>query len=136
VRVVLDTNVFISGVFFAGPPAEILAAWGERRLEVVLSPEILEEYHRVGERLSKRFPGVHIDPLLDFAVAHARVCLAPRVPQPVCDDPADDKFLACALASRTRVIVSGDRHLLQVSGYSGIRILRPRRFVDACLHRR
>jgi hypothetical protein len=41
VRVVLDTNVFISGVFFAGPPAEILAAWGERRLEVVLSPEIL-----------------------------------------------------------------------------------------------
>ena len=47
-RVVIDTNVFVSGVFWKGPPAEILRAWRAGRIEIVLSPEILDEYRRVG----------------------------------------------------------------------------------------
>ena len=50
-RVVLDTNVFISGIFFTGPPFEILNAWRNEQLQLVVSAEILEEYRRVGERL-------------------------------------------------------------------------------------
>ena len=45
-------------------------------------------------------------------------------------DPADDKFLACALASGTRVIVSGDKHLLRVSGWQRIEVVTPRQCVD------
>jgi predicted nucleic acid-binding protein len=45
----------------------------------------------------------------------------------------DDIFLACALAASTRIIVSGDRHLLAVSGSAGIRVLRPKTFVDEFL---
>ncbi len=48
-RAVLDTNVLISGVFFAGGAYEILKAWSDGRFELVLSEEILEEYLRVGE---------------------------------------------------------------------------------------
>jgi putative PIN family toxin of toxin-antitoxin system len=44
VRIVLDTNVFISGVFFSGPPYKILEAWRNGRIVLVVSPEILEEY--------------------------------------------------------------------------------------------
>jgi len=55
---------------------------------------------------------------------------APALPAPVCDDPDDDKFLACALASKTGVIISGDRHPLEVSGYRGITIMKPREFAD------
>ena len=51
----------------------------------------------------------------------------------VCADPDDDKFLACALASGARIIVSGDKHLVDVSGYRGIEVLRPRAFVDRYL---
>ena len=51
-RVVLDTNVLVSGVFFSGLPRRILEAWRDRRVELVVSLEILEEYRRVGERLS------------------------------------------------------------------------------------
>jgi predicted nucleic acid-binding protein len=53
----------------------------------------------------------------------------------ICTDPDDDKFLACALASGAATIVSGDKHLVAVSGYRGIEVLRPRAFVDRYLAR-
>ena len=48
-KVVLDTNVFISGVFFSGPPYQILKAWREGKIQLVVSEKIFEEYVRVGE---------------------------------------------------------------------------------------
>ncbi len=86
-KVVMDTNVFVSGVFFSGPPYRILNAWQSGEFELVISREILDEYRRVGE----------------------------------------------ILASGSRVIISGDKHLLKVSGYEGIDVLKPREFVDRFL---
>jgi predicted nucleic acid-binding protein len=51
----------------------------------------------------------------------------------VCEDPDDDKFLACAIAGKSKIIISGDTHLLKVSGYEGIKVLRPRKFFDEYL---
>ena len=47
-RIVLDTNVFISGIFFSGPPSQILKAWKDTKIQIVLSKEILIEYQRIG----------------------------------------------------------------------------------------
>lgn len=55
-RVILDTNVFVSGIFFSGPPYEILHAWRQGRVTLVVSVEILSEYERVGQELAKQFP--------------------------------------------------------------------------------
>ena len=57
-RLVLDTNVLISGVYFSGPPYEILDAWRRGKIEFVVSIEILDEYRQVGEQLAKQFPVV------------------------------------------------------------------------------
>jgi putative PIN family toxin of toxin-antitoxin system len=133
VRVILDTNVVISGVYFTGPPYHILKAWRDGTVHVVVSPEIIEEYQRVGSVLAKQFPGVDIDPILTLFAAEAELIVVPPLPEPVCDDPDDDKFLACALASKTKIIISGDRQLLRVSGYRGIEVVRPRAFVDEYL---
>jgi len=130
VRIVLNTNVFVSGVFFSGPPYQILKAWRDGKVQLVISQEILEEYQRVGETLAYQFPGVDLGPILELVTVKAELTQAPRLPEPVCDDPDDDKFLACALASNSEVIISGDKHLLKVSGYCGINILRPRKFLD------
>lgn len=129
-KLILDTNVFVSGVFFAGPPFRILEAWRDGRVELLVSPEILEEYAAVGERLQAHHPGVDLTPVLAMVVRTASVVQAPTLPEPVCADPDDDKFLACALAGRCRLIVSGDKHLLAVSGYRRIQVLRPRAFVE------
>ena len=57
-RVVLDTNVFISGIFFTGPPHQILRAWRDGKVQLLVSPSILDEYQRVGDELTLQFRGV------------------------------------------------------------------------------
>ena len=129
-KLILDTNVFVSGVFFTGPPLRILEAWRDGRVELLVSPEILQEYSEVGEMLRSTYPEVDLTPVLAMVVLKATIIHAPSLPEQVCSDPDDDKFLACAVAGRCRLIVSGDKHLLAVSGYRRIQVLRPRAFVD------
>jgi putative PIN family toxin of toxin-antitoxin system len=135
VKIVLDTNVFVSGVFFKGPPHEILQWWREGKIQVVLSPEILDEYKEVGQELAARYKGTDLGPLLDLLALHGEIVLVPPLPEPVCTDPDDDKFFACAVAAKVPLIVSGDKHLLAASGYRAINVLRPRAFVAQYLHR-
>lgn len=132
-RIVLDTNVFVSGVFFSGPPYQILVAWGDGKFQVAISPEILDEYHRVGEILAQNHPGVELKPMLDFMIRQAMIFTAPPLLEAVCEDPDDDKFLACALASESPVIVSGDKHLLKMARYQEIEIMKTRDFVEKYL---
>lgn len=132
-RFVLDTNVFVSGVFFAGPPFDILKAWRVGQVEIVVSAEILDEYRRVGIELSEEYPTVDLTPFLELLISHASVVHAPPLDERVCSDPDDDKFVACALAGRSKFICSGDKALLKISGYKGISVVTPRVFVDRYL---
>jgi uncharacterized protein len=134
-KVVLDTNVFVSGVFFSGPPFQILQAWQDGRIQLIISLEILDEYRRVGEILVKEHPAINLEPMLEYVIHKAVVFSAPPLLERVCDDLDDDKFLACALASGCTLVVSGDRHLLKVSGYQDIEVLSPRDFIDKHLQR-
>jgi len=130
VRVVLDTNVFVSGVFFGGIPGRILEAWRDARIQLVLSAEILDEYQRVGQTLGAEYPGVDLEPFLGLLMLYGEIVEAPKLAEQVSADPDDDKFLACAIAVGVELIVSGDKDLLDLSGWQSIRVLRPRRFVD------
>jgi putative PIN family toxin of toxin-antitoxin system len=132
-RVVLDTNVLISGVFFEGLPSRILEAWRDGKMEIAVSEAILEEYRVVGNRLSVKFPGVDLGPFLRLLSVAARVYRAPGLATQVCEDPDDDKFLACALASGAKVIISGDQALQRATGYRGIKVMSPRQFADEYL---
>jgi putative PIN family toxin of toxin-antitoxin system len=129
-RVVADTNVFISGVFFSGPPYLVLDAWRRGRITLVVSPEILEEYRRIGEELASQFSGVDLAPWLELVAVKSTIVDAPPLAEQVCSDPDDDKFLACAIASRTKLVCSGDRALLKTSGFRGITVLKPRELVE------
>lgn len=129
-RIILDTNVVMSAVFFGGVPGRILTAWHEGRLELIVSPSILSEYRRVGAILSETHEGVDFEPFAALLAVHAVVVDAPdHLVEPVSRDADDDKFLACALAADVTCIISGDGDLLEVSGWNGIEVLRPRHFV-------
>ena len=132
-KVILDTNVFISGIFFNGPPYRILQSWRDGRFAFVLSPEIFDEYQRVAESLHQKFPEVDLTALLELTVIEAEMIRADPLDEAVCTDPDDDKFIACALASGCKLIVSGDKHLLDVNGYRDIEVIKPRAFVDRYL---
>jgi len=130
VNVVLDTNVFVAGVFFSGPPATILRAWREGHITLVVSPPIMDEYRRVMHELAAQFPAVDPGPPLELLAVHARLVEASPLPEAVCTDPADDMFLACAIAGGSRVVVSGDKALLRTSGYRSIEVITPRAFLS------
>jgi len=133
VKVVLDTNVLMSAIFFGGLPGRILSAWRDDQLTLVMSPEIVDEYFRVAEALSERYRSIAIEPILALVVQNGEVVPSPPLPQPVCDDPDDDKFLACGLAGGAEAIVSGDKKLRAASGYGDITVMTPRQFVDEYL---
>ena len=134
-KVVLDTNVLISGIFFSGAPARILAAWADGRFELVASVEILTEYRRVAERFQKEFSSIDINAILDLVTRETRIVEPVPVPVSACDDPDDLMFLACALAGGARLVVTGDRALLRASGFRGLEVVTPREFVRRHLER-
>jgi len=132
-RVVLDTNVLISGIFFSGPPARILQAWREARFELLLSRPILEEYQRVTDVLNRKFPSVDASKIIRLIAIHSRMIDTEGVSIVVSQDPDDDKFIECAIAGQADVIVSGDKHLLEIEEFEDIQILAPREFLDRFL---
>jgi putative PIN family toxin of toxin-antitoxin system len=132
-KIVLDTNVFISGIFFSGPPFQILRAWKNKRLQIILSQDILIEYQRVAESLTLKYPSIDILPIIELVTVHGQFVDTKNVDITVCEDPDDNKFIECAIASDTKIIVSGDKHLLKIKGFKGIKVHKPREFVEIYL---
>ena len=72
-KVVLDTNVFVSGVFFGGQPHKILEAWRDGKIQLLLSPAILEEYQRVMRELAVQFPEIRVEEATVGAILNSSV---------------------------------------------------------------
>lgn len=130
-RVVLDTNVVLSGFFFGGLPGRVLEAWRNGHMTLVLSAPILTEYREAGTAFEASYEGSDFETFAALLVLRAEIVDAPEfLPQQVCRDPDDDKFLACAIAAGASLVISGDKDLRAVSGWGGIEILTPRQFLD------
>lgn len=140
IRVVVDTNILVSGTIVRlGPSAQILDLAQQRRIVLVVSPPIQAEYLRViqrphivkrYERLENRFMS-----LSRFLRRGAVVVTPLKIERVIRDDPKDDMILACAVAGRVQYIISGDHHLLELEQYHGIKILSPRDFLSQILKR-
>ena len=128
-KVVIDTNVLVSS-FFGGIPGEVLALWESGTIELCLTAEILEEYMKILERL--KLSEQRRDDLLELFRQGHHCHFISRTPSlKLCDDPDDDKFLEAAVALKAKVVVSGDKALLRVREYVGIRVLTPKEFLQA-----
>ena len=133
-RVVLDPNVLVSALVFpGGPPESVFRRAIEGRFELVSSPALVAELGRV---LGSKF-GWSTD-TVDIAlhrVVGISVIVRPqdRV-EVIAADPDDDRVLEAADEGRAEVIVSGDRHLLELGAWRGIPILRPAAFLDRVEH--
>ena len=104
--------------------------WKKGQIEIVISHEILEEYRRVIQDIGTHFPHIDISNLFEMITLKAHFTLSLALHPQVCDDPDDDKFFFAALVSKTSVIISGDKHLLDKSGFSGITVLKPSKFLE------
>ena len=127
---VLDTNVLMSATLFGRVPGRILGAWRAGRVELAMSPDIVDEFVRDAERFTKRHPDVDLKCILALVVGDAEVVPIIPLSDPVCDDPDDDEFPACAIASGVAIVVSDHKKLRAVSGHEGICVRTPRHFAD------
>ena len=103
-KVIIDTNVFISGIFYKGPPHQILQAWRDSKITIVMSNEILEEYNRVANRISDKFPDINISGVMDLLTVKARIVFQAELPEQITTDLDDEKFIACALARKLSIL--------------------------------
>ncbi len=132
-QVVVDTNVLISAVFFGGKPGHILEAWQQKKIELVISTDMLAEYVDVLHRLSAKYPKVDVSQIITLITSFGLIVEARDLNEQICEDPDDDKFIAAALESSSSVIITGDMHLLDVSGYAGIEMIEPSVFIEKYL---
>jgi putative PIN family toxin of toxin-antitoxin system len=114
IKAILDTNVLISGVFWKGPPFEILKAWQEQRFRLAISLPILDEYRRVLDEFAKERQMPVLNSVLKVIELRSEIVKPVPFSEPVCSDPDDDKFLEAAIAAGADYIVSGDKALLNV----------------------
>lgn len=127
-KVVLDTNVVVSGIFFGGVPRAVLEAWADGLFEWFLSPSIFDEYVRTCDRLRAAHPTLEFQGLLTSIVGHGTLVPDVEAKEPITADPDDDKFMICAHRTGAAV-VSGDRHLLDASGWRDVVVFQPRAFL-------
>ncbi|MEW6356005.1 MAG: putative toxin-antitoxin system toxin component, PIN family [Planctomycetota bacterium] len=129
IRVVVDTNVFVSS-FFGGPPRKIVNLWKSGQVLLCLSKPIIEEYVEVLRRLALQ-DEQELGELLNVFGRGFHVVFAANTPRlnVVEDDPADNKFIECAVALEAGFIISGDKALTAIENYMGIKILTPRDFL-------
>lgn len=132
-KVVFDTNVYISAILTAGKPRAVLSeSFRREEIEVLVSEVILTEIERI-LRLKIRRPLWDIITIL-IAIRQNSTLISPESELlVVTEDEADNRIIECAFQGKAQYIVSGDRHLLSLKEYQGIRILSPTEFLRACL---
>ncbi len=136
IQLVLDTNVFVSALFWAGPPRKILEAWGEQKIQLILSTEIMQEYTRIAYALSHKrnlAEDAHVAIVLEIVAIYGKFVSPVMLDRAISRDPDDDKFLACAIGAGCQLIISGDKDLLDISGSVGINVCTPGQFVKIYL---
>lgn len=130
IKVVIDTNIFVSS-FFGGNPRKIIDLWKSGQLTLCLSKPIVDEYVAVLQRLSLEGEQ-ELSELLGLFSHGIHVLFTAKTPELhiVEEDPDDDKFIECAVALKAAFIITGDKHLLEIGDYMGITIMTPREFLD------
>lgn len=131
-RIVVDTNVLISGVFFGGFPRKILRASVEGRVRACASMEILNEYQEIIREMVRRKQG-NIDVSILNPLIRSMEVIEPASKIEICRDPDDDKFINCARDAQAMYIVSGDKDLLVIQQFENISIVTAKEFCERYL---
>lgn len=127
-RVVIDTNVFVSS-FFGGNPRKVIDLWKQGKLSLCLSRAIIDEYTEVLQRIG--IEQTDLRALLQLFANGYNSLFAGKTPklQIVKDDPDDDIFFECAVALKASHIISGDKAVLAIKKYVTIDVLTPQAFL-------
>ena len=131
-KILIDTNILISGLFFHGLPKKLLSEMDFEKFNVCVNKEIVSEYV---EKIDKKFSKAKyvLDKELHEKFFSNLQKFEIKSDLKICRDPDDDKFINCAIDAKAIYIVSGDNDLLTIKNFAGIEIVTAREFYDKYL---
>jgi len=129
-KVVIDTNIFVSS-FFGGNPKKIIDLWKKEKIVLCLSNAILDEYIDVLGRIGIK-EEAELKELLSLFSMGFNIVFTMKTPKIkiIKNDPDDDKFIECTVALKADAVITGDGEVLAVKEYMDIRILTPQQFLE------
>lgn len=122
-RATFDTNILVSGVIRKGKPHKLLDHVADKRLELVISKEILDEFVDVIKREKLKLTKEQQNQFIEFITNLSSITETVSKFKIIKEDPDDDKILDAAYDGKADYIVSGDSDLLNLKGFEGIKIV-------------
>ena len=131
-RILIDTNILISGLYFHGLPKKLLSEIDFEKFNLCVNDEIISEYiDKIDNKFSKSKYILNKD--LRQKIFGSFKSFDKVSDLKICRDPKDDKFINCAIDAKAIYIVSGDNDLLTIKNFAGIEIVTAREFYDKYL---
>lgn len=130
-RIVADTNIYISALFWRGNPNRLIRLCYEGKAKLVVSRNIIEELERIF-LTDEKFKMVRDDVALntEIILSNAELVEPNFTLNVIKDDPDDDRILECAVEGKAKYLVSGNKHLLNLKEFQGIKILTARQMLE------
>jgi len=127
-RLLLDTNIYISAIFFGGKPKEILDLARDNKVEIIISEYILWEIKDV---LSRKFnvSDSKLNKIEHDILSLTKLMRTTSKVSLITEHPADNAILSCAVDGRADAIITGDKHILTLKKYKNMPILTPQKFL-------
>ena len=131
-KVVLDTNIFISGIFWKGSSNKVITNWREEKFTLVTSLEAISEIIKVLKDFKIKLSDEMIKEWVDLIVRNYMIVEPKEKIEAVKDDPTDNIFIETAVVGNADYIISQDNHLLKLKDFGGIKIITPEEFDKIC----
>lgn len=129
-KVVIDTNVVVSALFFGGKPRNLIELLVNKELDAYVTQDIIEEYKDTVAYLQNKYGDKQTGVPLAHIISACKL-IKKKTDLKICRDPDDDKFISCAIDAECLYIISGDKDLLTIKQYKGIQIMTVSEFFHA-----
>lgn len=128
-RVVLDTNIFISGIFWKGKCRMILDSWKEEKFVLITSSELISELIKVLNDFKIQMPKSMIKHWIKLIINNSEIVEINERVDIVKSDPKDNMVVETAITGKSDYIITQDNDLLRIKQFRNIKILTPEDFI-------
>lgn len=128
-KIVIDTNVIASSIYFGGKPANLISLLMHDKIQAYVSEAIIDEYCVTVNDLRERYFAKPNSTSINDIISQCKL-ISPKKAIKICRDPDDDKFIECAVEGKCIYVVSGDKDLLSIGSYDDIQIVTVAEFLE------
>jgi putative PIN family toxin of toxin-antitoxin system len=129
-KILLDTNILISAFGWGGKPRIIFKLILDNQVELVTSPQLISELKKVLDYQKFGFPNDLKKKVIDL-ILEVSTIVSPKIRVNIIkDDPSDNRILEAALCGSADFIITGDKHLLNLKEYTGMKIVTAAEFIE------